>query len=174
MADLRRGWCSWQGSAIVGAVIAVAYVGFDFTRTGTGNVTTEKALSLGASARADFDFGDDSDHDGLSDEFEPYCGGAVHNADTDYDGFGDGAEWVLGSDLCDRTSVPDALPAVRSYAYDAEGQVRVFCAVYPADLDLIGSFHFLIGSQEFGLATEGDPGTGIGIYDISGMLVDMV
>jgi hypothetical protein len=122
-------------------------------------------------ARGDFTTaGIDVDLDGLLDEVEPYIGADATNADTDGDGYIDGAEWTLGSDPKDPASIPTLQPAVRSCAYKTNDQIRVFCAVYPANLDYVSTFRLLVGSTTFKYAQDGDPGVGLGIVDISGIL----
>jgi hypothetical protein len=46
----------------------------------------------------------------------------------------------------------------------------VFCAVYPANLDMVSTFHCVVGSQDFTCAPEGDPGKGVGIFEITPFL----
>ncbi len=109
----------------------------------------------------------DSDLDALPDEIEPLVGSSPTDPDTDQDGFMDGIEWVLGTSPADPTSIPDPKPAMRSYAYQVQDQIRVFCGVFPADPAMVGCFRFLVGSDTFRNAPEGDPLTGLGIVDIT-------
>ena len=154
-------------SVRLAAVAATALVGLP-ERTGGS------ALVGPTSARGDdIDWGLDSDADGLPDEVERLIKTSCSLEDSDGDGFNDSTEWILKSDPRDAASMPDPQPGLRACAYEADGQLRVFCAVFPANLDMIDSFHMMIGSREFDYAVEGDPGTGIGLYDVSGLLGTM-
>lgn len=156
----RRSSRTWLGSSTaLLSVLALTFVGQD-----------PGASSGGSTARAQLDWGEDMDCDGLTDEVERFLGANPTCADSDYDGAKDGAEWLLGSDLNDAASLPDPHPAIRSCAYEAMGQIRVFCAVFPANLDFVDSFRLIVGSSEFGYSTEGDPGTGLGLFDVSAFL----
>jgi hypothetical protein len=175
MAHPRRGWstCS-RTSVIVIAVFALALVGSEPPSAGSATVTPNRlplAMNLGSSARAEVDWGLDQDEDGLNDEVEKVCGTDRAVGDSDGDGFSDGCEWVLGSDPRDPNSVPDPRPAVRACAYEAGGQIRVFCGVYPANLDFVDSFHVYLGSPAYDQAPQGDPGSGVGLFDISSLLI---
>jgi hypothetical protein len=170
MVKPRRGRATplWTCAALATA-FAFAYVGAQPTPSAAPGAGA--SLDLVARAQAqDIDWGYDLDEDGLSDEVESVTGSDFTVADTDGDGYGDGAEWVLGADPADPGSLPDPRPAVRSTAYEVGDKIRVFCAVFPANLDLVQSFCLLIGSTSFEGAPEGDPGSGIGIYDASGLL----
>jgi hypothetical protein len=147
---------------------------------GVGHVTRNVAsrrvepaapLAIGpASASGDINWGFDADLDGLPDEVELVVGGSPFLADTDGDGFSDAIEFVCGSRLDDPTSTPDVKPALKTCAYEVGDRIRVFCAIYPANLDMVSSFHCVVGSPKFTFAPEGDPGTGIGILDITSLL----
>jgi hypothetical protein len=126
------------------------------------------------SARGDVGLGTDQDLDGLPDAVERLLGTDPLNADTDGDGCGDLAEWALHSDPRDPNSQPRVHSAVRSCAYEENGRIHVFCAVYPSNLALIDSFHLIAGSTAFTDAPDGDPGTGVGLVDLSSALGAMI
>ena len=121
-------------------------------------------------ARADIDWGFDTDLDGLPDEIELLIGGSPLLSDTDGDGFSDGIEFVCGSKVDDPASTPTLHPATRSCAFQMNDRIRVFCAVYPANLDMVDSFHCVVGSEAFTVAPEGDPGRGVGIFEVTPIL----
>lgn len=181
MSQSRRGRTTCRSTSVAFLVaFALTYVGGDShdaahdpgstESPGSWRSSNHRPFMLGTTASAQFGWGEDQDLDGLADEVERFLGANSSLADTDYDGYSDGVEWVLSSDLTDPDSLPDARPAIRSYAYESLGQIRVFCAVYPANLDFVSTFRLLVGSREFTEADEGDPGTGIGIYDVSGLI----
>jgi len=172
MAHPRRTWstCS-RTSVIVVGVIALAVIGSEPTVQDPSANSSSHSLGFVPRASAEVDWGFDQDEDGLSDEVEKICGTDMSVGDSDGDGYSDGCEWVLRSSARDASSRPDPRPAVRCCAYEANGQIRVFCGVYPANFDFVESFHAYVGSTEYTLAPEGDPGTGVGLFDISSLLV---
>jgi hypothetical protein len=176
MSNERRGrlGCLWRRSCRV-APFVLLFVGAGEVRrhSATTAVRTDRQppIDVGpATARADINWGYDSDFDGLPDEVECLVGGVPFLADTDGDGFGDAIEFVCGSRIDDPTSTPTIQPSLRLCAFETGGVIRVFCALYPAGLDLVSTFRCLIGSPNFTNAPEGDPGTGIGMFDITSVL----
>jgi hypothetical protein len=173
MSRIRRGETSWLRSGLtVSAALIVTFIGTDgFEAGNSGREDASRGRSVGpALAGADVDWGADQDMDGLLDDIERLIGVDSLMVDTDGDGYDDGVEWLMRSDAADAASVPDPRPAVRTLCHQSNGEIRVFCALYPANLQFIESFHLLVGSPDFDLATEGDPGVAIGLYDISGLL----
>lgn len=174
MSNDRRGryGCLWRRSCRI-APFVLLFVGAGEVRRGSPAARPDRQppIDFGpASARGDVNWGFDSDFDGLPDEVEGFVGGVPFLADTDGDGFSDAIEFVCRSKLNDPTSTPNVAPSVRLCAYETGSVIRVFCAVYPATLDLVDSFHCVIGSPDFTNAPEGDPGSGIGIYDITAVI----
>jgi hypothetical protein len=174
MANERRGrlGCLWRRTSRV-APFVLLFVGASEVRNDSErpNADRRAALDVGpASARGDINWGYDADLDGIPDEIENLIGGNPYLADTDGDGYSDAIEFVCGSRLDDPTSTPTPSPAMRTCAFETGGKIRVFCAVYPANLDLVKSFHCVIGSPNFTQAPEGDPGTGVGIIDVTSLL----
>jgi hypothetical protein len=152
------------------APFVLLFVGAGEVRRGASAPGPDRQPSIDfgpASARGDINWGFDSDVDGLPDEVEAVVGGVPFLADTDGDGFGDAIEYVCGSRLDDPTSTPNVQPSLKLSAFETGSSIRVFCALYPASLDLVNSFHCMIGSPNFTNAPEGDPGTGIGLFDIT-------
>jgi hypothetical protein len=163
----RGAWCLLGGGA-AGYLGAVA---FCFVGLGPDAPSGEPATWLGpTSARGSFPEGIDSDGDGMSDEFERFTDTNAHVADTDGDGSDDGAEWLLRSDPNDASSLPEPRPAIRSYAFESGGALRIFTLFFPAAPTLVDSFHLVAGSPDFVQAGEGDPGTGLGVIDLTDAL----
>lgn len=159
---------SASGGFVVG--VGVCFVGIEVVAA-SGPAGAPAWVGLGPdAAAAQYEDGIDSDADSLSDEFERFTRTDAYDDDSDDDGFSDGAEWVLGSDPLDGDSLPDPRVAVRTYAYESAGTLRLYCGVYPADISLIDTFHFVAGSPQFTNAPEGDPGSGIGIIDLTDAL----
>lgn len=174
MSDERRGNFEllWRRARRV-APFALLFIGIASTeRDGsTGTATRGDVAAFGPpTARADIDWGFDTDLDGLPDEVELLVGGSPLLSDTDGDGYSDALEFVCGSKLDDPTSMPKPKPSTRTCAYETAGRIRVFCAVYPANLDMVNTFHCVVGSQNFTVAPEGDPGSGVGIFEITPFL----
>ncbi len=159
----------WRLASVGLVGVATAYLGVPSTPAPDGEMADAGTFGP-AVARGDYAEGLDGDGDGLPDEFERFCGSSDNNLDSDGDGYPDGAEWVLWSDPTDPASQPDPRPAVRSHAYEVAGVLRIFTAFYPANIDLIESFHLLAASPEFDTATEGDPGSGLGVIDLTSLL----
>ncbi|MSR46106.1 MAG: hypothetical protein EXS13_03420 [Planctomycetes bacterium] len=159
----------WRFASVWLGVVGVCFVGVEIRGGGSSVEGTPRAWSgIGPrSARAEFPEGDDTDADGLSDEFENFCNTSAYDADCDDDGFSDGAEWILRSDPNDPESIPDPRPAVRLYAYEVDGALRVCTGLYPSDISLIDAAAFVVSSPFFVNAVEGDPGTGLGVIDLS-------
>jgi len=171
MSPKRRGTRSGRCLLGGGAVGLAGAVAFCFVGIGFDGTSGEPTAWIGpSSARGNYPEGIDSDGDGMSDEFERFTDTNADVADTDDDGYDDGAEWVLRSDPNDSASVPDPKPAVRSYAYESAGMLRIQTLVYPADETLVDSFHLVAASPEFDNATEGDPGSGLGVIDLTDAL----
>ena len=165
--NTRGAWCLLGGGAAgyLGAV-AICFVGL-----GPDESSGEPMAWFGpSSARGTYPEGTDSDGDGLSDEFERFTDTNAHFADTDGDGYDDGAEWVLRADPNDSSSLPDPQPAIRSYAYEAGGALKLVTHFYPADETLVETFHLVAGSPDFIHAVEGDPGSGLGVIDLTDAL----
>lgn len=163
----RSAWCMLGGGA-AGYIGAVA---FCFVGLGPDGTTGDPSAWLGpSSARGSYPEGTDSDSDGMSDEFERFTGTNPHFNDTDGDGYDDGAEWLLRSDPNDSSSLPDPQPAIRSYAYESSGVLRIYTLFYPADETLVDTFHLVAGSADFLNASEGDPGSGLGVIDLTDAL----
>jgi len=161
-----RWWRTGEGAVARGSFVATLTAAF--VASFVGAAPTSPRFEFGAtSARAEFPDGVDSDGDGLSDDLEKFSDTNANNADTDDDGYDDGAEWVLRSDPNDASSLPDPRPALRTYAYEAEGVLRVSTTFYPSNLDLIEAFAFFAASPQFTDAVEGDPGSGLGVIDLS-------
>ncbi len=160
---------SWRRASGVVIGVALAYVGssLDLRRC---EVVPSGGTFGPSLARADYPEGHDTDADGLSDEFERFSKTDSFDFDCDDDGYSDGAEWVLRSDPVDPASTPEVAPAVRSYAYESAGVLRVYTAFYPANVDLIDSFHVVAGSPNFVAAVEGDPGSGLGVIDLTSLI----
>jgi hypothetical protein len=163
----RRPWAPFAAAAFL-----VCFVGLPAgSRIDPSSGAVSEGVAFGpASARAEFQEGIDSDSDGLSDELERFTDTNAHVADTDGDGYDDGAEWALRSDPNDPASLPDPRVAIRSWAYETEGVLRIATTFYPADLNLIDAFSFVAGSPEFTDAPEGDPRSGLGVIDLSGVV----
>src|SRR5262249_7563593 len=171
MSDERRGnlGCLWRRIRRI-APFALLFIGIASTERGDspGSVNRRKVTVFGPpTARADVDWGFDSDFDGLPDEVELLVGGSPMLADSDGDGYSDALEFVCGSKIDDPASTPNPSPGTRTCAYETNGQIHVFCAVYPANLDMVDSFHCVVGSPDFTCAPEGDPGQGVGIFEIT-------
>ena len=172
MSDERRGNLSplWRHVRRI-APFALFFVGVASTERDAGSGERGGSSSFGPpTARADVDWGFDSDLDGLPDEVELLVGGSPLLTDTDGDGSSDALEFVCGSKVDDPTSTPKPKPSTRTCAFEAAGRIRVFCAVYPANLDMVSTFHCVVGSQDFTCAPEGDPGKGVGIFEITPFL----
>lgn len=171
MSAVRRNdsLARWRFAGGVAGAVAFCFFGVDDSRRDSANRSSPSRLGPPL-ARADFPEGDDADGDGLSDDLERFSDTNANCTDTDGDGYGDGAEWVLRSDPNDPQSLPDPHPALRGYVYEADGALRVSTAFYPADLDLIEGFAFVAGSPNFDAAIEGDPGTGLGVIDLSSVV----
>jgi len=172
MSHSRRGSSTCLGTTLM------AIVAFALTYVGGGGSTpeaprTEGRISLAPVARGEIDWGYDADGDGLSDEMEKFAGSNMFVADTDGDGFGDGAEWVLRGNPIDAAAVPVPWPSVRTYAYEVGDRIRVSCTVFPADPRFYGGFRLLVGSPEFVISPHGDPGSGVGIYDVTSWLATL-
>ncbi len=167
--DRTNRWCrTGDGDGAIAQLSFAACAGLAFVASFIGAPGTSPRFEFGpAAARAEYPEGIDSDADGLSDEFERFSDTNADCADTDGDGYDDGAEWVLRSDPNDEFSLPDPGPAVRAYAYEAGGALRLSTTFYPADLDLIEGFAFVAASPEFTDAPEGDPGSGLGVIELS-------
>lgn len=162
-------WC-FASASLIG--VAAAYLGVPSPSGSEPGAGGDGPLGP-ALARGDYAEGTDSDGDGLSDEFERFTATDEHDDDSDGDGYGDGAEWVLWSNPNDAATVPDPRPAVRSCAFESAGVLRVYTAFYPANVDLIDSFHLLAASPEFVSAPEGDPGSGLGVIELTSALPSM-
>jgi hypothetical protein len=154
------------GAAGYLGAVAICFIGL-----GPDAASGKRSVWLGPpSARGSFPEGTDYDGDGMSDEFERFTGTNAWVADTDDDGYDDGAEWLLRSDPTDQASIPDPHPAIRSYAYETAGVLRVYTLLYPADETLVDSFHLVAASPDFDNADEGDPGSGLGVIDLTDAL----
>lgn len=162
----------WRRSCRIAPFVLLFVGGGEARRGATApRADRQPSIDLGpVTARGDINWGFDSDLDGLPDEVEAVVGGVPFLADTDGDGFSDAIEYVCGSRLDDPTSTPNVQPSLKLCAYETGSSIRVFCALYPASLDLVDSFHCVIGSPNFTNAPEGDPGTGIGLFDITSVI----
>ncbi|MBI4880739.1 MAG: hypothetical protein HY812_13935 [Planctomycetes bacterium] len=97
----------------------------------------------------------DSDHDGLSDQFEAYLSTASTdpalaanplNADSDGDGQPDGFEYVLSErkEVFSPGKLHSLVPKVAMGSHQAGNQLILSLYVIPADLQAVDKFHFLV------------------------------
>jgi hypothetical protein len=122
-------------------------------------------------ARASIDRGHDQDGDGLPDELESILGSEMLFRDSDGDTFPDGLEWIGRSDPLDPLDHPLLRPAMRCFAYELNGQIKVFLGLFPADLDVLDSFSAFLGNESI----KGTSGNElIGIVNITGILATAV
>jgi len=100
----------------------------------------------------------DSDHDGLNDNFETYLATASNapefatssvNADSDGDGQPDGFEYCLsgGTEIYSPNKVHAVVPKVTLGSYQLGDQLHLILFVVPGDLSAIDAFHLFVAVE---------------------------